>query len=64
MMEKVTLGCQELQDSRVCQASQDFPDLRAQPALQDSLAFQEQWGLQDLRVTWVITWSDRKENGV
>lgn len=63
-MEKVTPGCQELQDSRVCQASQDFLDLLAHPAHRDSLAFQEPWGLQDLRVTWVITWSDKKENGV
>lgn len=54
-MEKVTLGCQELLDSRVCQAFQVFLDLQVHLALQDSLAFREPWDLQDLRVTWVIT---------
>lgn len=52
-MEKVTLGCQELQDSRVCQAFPVFPALPAPLALRDSSVCQEPWGLQDLRVTWV-----------
>lgn len=54
MMEKGIPGCQELQESRVCQASQVFLGLWAHLALRDSLVCQEPWGLQDLRVTWVI----------
>lgn len=35
-MEEVTLGCQELQDSRVYQAFQAFRDLLVHLALRDS----------------------------
>lgn len=63
-MAKGTPGCRGLQDSRVCQAFPVSPDLSAHLALRDSLACQEPWGLQDLRVTWVIAWLDRKESGV
>lgn len=53
MMQKVTPGCQGLQDPRVCQALQVFLGLLAHLVLRDSLAFQEPWDLEDLRVTWV-----------
>lgn len=55
MMEKVTLGCQELRDSRVCQAFQVSLDPLVHLVPQDSLASREPRDLQDLRVTWVIT---------
>lgn len=54
LMEKVTLGCRELQDSRVCQVPQVFLGLLAHLAHQDSWAFQEPWDLQDPRVIWAI----------
>lgn len=53
-MEKVTLGLQGFQASRVFRDSQVFQGLPVHQDLRDFLVYQEQWDPEDPKATWAI----------
>lgn len=54
-MEKVTLGRQGRQASRVFQAPQVFQGLLVHQVLREFLVFQALWDPEDQKVIWAIT---------